>query len=77
MNDKTQRLIEHSAAGFLAPTTYAVLVLLLGLALGWVLGRALSRLLASPSAGAFFRRVCPFLGLLAASPLAYKLLFLA
>ncbi|KVV25079.1 hypothetical protein WK78_03015 [Burkholderia cepacia] len=73
MDEKTQRVIEQSSSAFLSYNTYAAIALLAGLLLGWVLGRALSGATSSKAAGAVVRRICPFVGLLAAAPLAYKL----
>lgn len=76
MDEKTQRVIEQSSAAFLSNNTYAVCAILIGLFLGWVLGRALSKVVSSKAVGSVCRRVCPFIGLTAAAPLAYKLLLL-
>ncbi|WP_459203495.1 hypothetical protein ACQVRV_00120 (plasmid) [Ralstonia pseudosolanacearum] len=73
MDDKTQRIIEKSTAGFFTNLTYGALTLVIGVGLGYLLGLGLSRAVRSKVLGSFFRYLCPFIGLLAAGPLAFKL----
>lgn len=73
MDEKTNRLIETSSAGFFTNLTYGALVLVVGWVLGYLLGFGLSRAVKSKALGAIFRYICPFIGVLAAGPLAWKL----
>jgi|APMI01.1.fsa_nt_gi hypothetical protein len=73
MDEKTHQLIKSSTAGFFTNLTYGALVLLAGWAFGYLLGVGLSRVVQSKALGAVLRYICPFVGLLAAGPLALKL----
>lgn len=50
MDDKEQRIIENSAAGFFTDLTYGALILLIGAGFGYLLGIGLSRAVRSMSA---------------------------
>lgn len=78
MDDKTtDRVVSASLDYFGRNTFFALLVLVIGWGLGWLLGFGLSRVLESKTGVAICRRLCPIVGVIAAFPLAYKLMFSA
>ncbi|ABM44300.1 hypothetical protein N5D77_24515 [Comamonas thiooxydans] len=78
MDDKTaDRVMSASLDYFSRSTFFALLVLVAGWGLGWLLGFALARSIQSKTGAAICRRLCPIVGVLAAFPLAYKLMFSA
>lgn len=78
MNEKTTDLVVSASLDYLGRNTfYAVLVLVIGWGLGWLLGVGLSRVIQSKAGAAICHRLCPIIGVIAAFPLAYKLMFSA
>lgn len=78
MDEKTaDRVMSASLDYFSRTTFFALLVLVIGWGLGWLLGFALARSIESKTGAAICRRLCPIIGVIAAFPLAYKLMFSA
>jgi low affinity Fe/Cu permease len=78
MDEKTtDRVVSASLDYFGRSTFFALLVLVAGWGLGWLLGFALARSIQSKTGAAICRRLCPIIGVIAAFPLAYKLMFSA
>lgn len=78
MDEKnTDRVVSASLDYFGQNAFFGVLVLVVGWVLGWVLGFAISKSIESENGKAACRRLCPIIGVVAAFPLAYKLLFSA
>ncbi len=76
MESKSADGVLMAAADFFTGnTTLAFLAVGVGWGLGWVLGFALARGTQNRTAAALSRRICPVLGVMAALPLAYKLMF--
>lgn len=71
------RLLGALVDSFGSPTFLGLLGLLLGWLFGAMLGAGVARSVSSPRLARACRRVGPFIGVLAALPLAYKLLFAA
>lgn len=78
MDEKTtDRVVSASLDYFSRTTFFALLVLVIGWGLGWLLGFALARSIESKTGATLCRRLCPIVGVIAAFPLAYKLMFSA
>lgn len=78
MDEKTtDRVVSASLDYFSRTTFFALLVLVTGWGLGLLLGFALARSIESKTGAALCRRLCPIVGVIAAFPLAYKLMFSA
>lgn len=78
MDDETRsRLFGAAADSFGSATFLGILAVLLGWLFGAMLGAGLARSVSSPRLASACRRIGPFIGVLAALPLTYKLLFVA
>ena len=78
MDENTTDRVVSGSVVFLSRTTFfALLVLVTGWGLGLLLGFALARSIESKTGAALCRRLCPIVGVIAAFPLAYKLMFSA
>jgi hypothetical protein len=78
MDEKTaDRVMSASIDYFGRDTFFALVVLVVGWCLGWLLGFVIARNIQSKVGGSICRRLFPLVGVLAASPLALKLMFSA
>lgn len=78
MDEQTaDRVMAASLDYFGRDAFLAVMVLVVGWCLGWLLGFAIARSIESKAGGAICRRLLPFVGEVAALPLAFKLMLSA